>query len=1059
MEQREHITNIFKMKPSGFDPLIETHRETEDGLEYSSWKKYEGEEHLDERSVLPNELVIDIDAETTEECRNQNRQITSMLENQGLPFFAADTGGTGFHIHIFFQVPDSVNDISEMDSYRQALYKWLKVKAEEETQVDTDLWDDGMVDFESDVNNGHLVRAVGGRKTDTGLRKTEVLPSALSKEELGEKDDVEYPVLNPKHDFWRISKVDSTEADLTWTEITEKAEEIQEEKEEKRKQKLESTYEAEDDGLQALREIPAHEVFKAFFDIDAKPGDNIYCPIHGSSKQGTEEGKITEGKEAGLPEGVYGCFGDSCTEKGETIHWFNAIDLLTEGLNKDFQEAKKEIAEEFDVGLQDEQLHDSEELSLEEKDEKIQELIDDLQGMKDASALSKKKKKDEIYELLLNTPKSYRTEVFGDIPGRKRDNEKGFNEYLSDHIEETEGEEESLDSRYSEETIDRAEKLLEEEHILKKVKTVLDHRIAGEDVNKLGLFLQLLSKDTENPLMIFGIQKQGEGKSYLAKNVIELFPDYIVEKLTDATKSSIYRIAENEGKDFFDNKIVFFGEIPENEDDREVFQIFRQLNSEGEVQKRLTLDREDGMESAKLELEGSPVVISTTVNEGLIDEQDMSRGMAYSPEMSKKQNEKVRSFQNRAHEFPEHLLDPEDIDQLEETIECALDILSREEVKMQNPFTRDINNQVPDDSDNIKRDYPKTLKIAAQMPAYLYHRQRPKKEIHDREYTFVSWKDVARGIVINRKFINNMIRGRTESTMDAYEVIKEKVESADCSYSQMRTGTNDSDINVEADYFTNKDLEKWMGLASKTAAEYTRKLNKMELIFKESSTRPNRHYLIDGDKSETAGITLRSLYNIIASVSDREELSEWSRNYIEFNGLEGSVCEEDLIEMVAFTSDQLPLELDIGLLRDNSHTTPLYQQISEYKVDEATALKVEKDGSVIMYRSGSVSEQFSDEDSERQKDKDESETTSEDQDSSQGRSNRGLKTQVRKALADAGATDSGEPISFADLLKEVELTENQLSDVIDNLEYEGDIMETDPGDFQLLGEPVEVKAE
>ncbi len=947
MSQREHINQVLKFKPSGFDPYIETHKETENSLKYSKWEKWEGQTPVDERSVLPNEIVIDIDAETTEKAKKENKKIITYLQTNGLPFFIADTGGTGYHIHIFFQIPENKENIR---AYRIALYNWLKKEAQEEVNADTSLWDDGLVKFDSNIGKGHLVRAVGGRKTSTGHRKTVVSNTQLEKKQVEDLQDVEYPNLNTQIDFWIISKIDDSKADLTWKKVTEKAEKVQEQAQKKKEQKLESTYQAEDEGLEACRNVPATEVLK-LLGRDHRPGEMIECPCHNDSNPSA---KITDGKEK-LPENRLICFADSCREDGETYHFYNSIDILMEN-GRSFEEAKQELSEEFDIELDKQKETGTEEQesynALEKASEEVQEYN---KKYPEYSAVEKVEKQKKIFNTLLNCSKQERTVIFDEMKGNKRDLRSSFAEYSEKVIEQQENEEKLVD-RYDKEVIEKAEKLLEEEHILKKVKTVLDHKIAGEDVNKLGLFLQLLSKDTDKPLMIFGIQKQGEGKSYLAKQVINLFPDHMVEKLTDATKSSIYRIAETEGKDYFDGKIVFFGEIPEKEEDREVFQIFRQLVSEGEVQKRLTLDRADGMESAKLELKGSPVLVSTTVNEGIIDEQDMSRGMAYSPDMSKEQNRKVMSFQNREHEFPDHLLEPKDINNLEEVIECALDILSQDKVKLQNPFVRDINKEVPKDSDNIKRDYPKTLQIASEMPAYLYHRQRHKQEIADTEYTFVSWEDVVRGVVINRSFINNMIRGRTESTMDAYNQIKEQIDPLSKSYSEMQDYVTMPDISDE-DSFTNKDLEKWMGIASQTARSYTRKLDRMELIYKDSSTRPNRHYLVDDEKSETAGITLRSLYKIIASVFERKELGEWARKYIEFNRLEG--CVSDWVSKVSFTEEDLPIELDIGLEGDNSHTTPLYQQLSEYKVDEATSLKIEKKDSKIMCGFGSVSKQFS----------------------------------------------------------------------------------------------------
>mgnify|MGYP006928062095 CR=1 FL=1 len=627
----------------------------------------------------------------------------------------------------------------------------------------------------------------------------------------------------------------------------------------------------------------------------------------------------------------------------------------------------------------------SDDMYEEDAIEKTQELVQKYNDEYDQLSITEKdERQDEIWQELIKVEKNAtRRIVFDDMSGNKEELKDSFAEWCEATFGDKDNKE-TISERYDEDTLEKAEALLEEEHILKKVKAVLDHRIAGEDVNKLGLFLQLLSKDTDDPLMIFGIQKQGEGKSYLAKNVINLFPEHQVEKLTDATKSSIYRIAENEGKDFFDNKIVFFGEIPEDEDDREVFQIFRQLNSEGEVQKRLVMGEGGDMESKKLELEGSPAVLSTTVNEGLIDEQDMSRGMAYSPEMSQKQNRKVREFQNRESEFPEEVLNPEDIDQMAEVIECALDLLAEDDVELQNPFTRDFDEEMPIHTDNIKRDYPKTLQIASEMPAYLYHRQRPTRDVFGSEKTFVHWKDVSRGLVINKKFINNMIRGHTDATMDAYKKITEKVDATNKSYDELDELSDDPDGVIDCEHFKNKDLEKWMGLASQTAREYTRKLDRMELIYKDSSMRPNEHYLTEPEESKAEGITLSGLHNIIASVIERKGLGEWSRKYYEITDISG--CEEDILDEVAFKKEDLPVHCDFGLQACDDLPTPLYEEFSHNEVKEATGVRIAMEDGNIMCDFDSVSQSFSEntgeqtseEDTEEEQDSDKYSDTEED---------------------------------------------------------------------------------
>lgn len=346
MTQREHIQELVKnYRPKGFDLYVETHRETENGLEYSEWEKYGNQETVDERSIFPNEIIIDVDAETTEKAREETRKITALLETRGMPFFTAYTGGTGFHVHIFFQYT-GIN-WKELRPYRKALYNWLKATAEE-NHVNTDLWDDGMVDFEAELSKGHLVRAVGGRKQETGYRKTVVTSSQLEKKQVTDLEKVQFP---EQIDFIRINKVEESVDGISWKQVQEKAEQIKQEQEDKRKESLESTYEAESDGLNALRNIPAHEVLKEFYGMDVEPGNNFYCVVHGSDGTGPKEAKVMDGSEPDIDNGLYGCFGDSCRENGESVHLHNAIDLLVEGKGMEFQDAKQELAETFDVEI------------------------------------------------------------------------------------------------------------------------------------------------------------------------------------------------------------------------------------------------------------------------------------------------------------------------------------------------------------------------------------------------------------------------------------------------------------------------------------------------------------------------------------------------------------------------------------------------------------------------------------------------------------------------------------------------------------------------------------
>jgi len=327
----------MKKRPSGFDPFVEQHFETEKGLQYGSWNKYQGQAKIDERSVFPNEIVIDIDTEDTETARKENKKVLTYLDNHGYDYIVADTGGTGFHIHLFFNYEGlSAEDYRE---YRIALYQYLKEECREKVQAQTDLWDEQPVLFDISNSKGHLVRALGGRKSDTFNRKTEVLSSSLEKEEIQDEENIQYPSRIP----WslEISKTGTSKADLSISQINDKVKEIQEKEKQKHKGKTDSEdVDTKVQGLNDVRNIPVSKVLD-LFGHDYKKKQNFECPFHPdndpSANLHTRDGV----------ERLY-CFSNSCAKESTPRVW-NSVDILVEEEGYSFKEAIKKLGEEFDI--------------------------------------------------------------------------------------------------------------------------------------------------------------------------------------------------------------------------------------------------------------------------------------------------------------------------------------------------------------------------------------------------------------------------------------------------------------------------------------------------------------------------------------------------------------------------------------------------------------------------------------------------------------------------------------------------------------------------------------
>jgi len=338
MNQGEWIQEVIKHRPEGFDPYVEKHFHTDNGLQYGNWNKYQGQKQIDERSVFPNEIIIDIDAETTEKCRKENKKVLTYLDNNGYDYILADTGGTGYHIHLFFQYKGI--ELEQYREYRIALYEYLKAECREKVDAETQLWDEQPVRFNTSNSKGHLVRALGGRKTSTENRKTQVNPTQLEKKNIEEHEEVEYPARIP----WtlQISKTGTDKSDLSIKQIKDKVEEIKKEEQEMHKAEVETDYETKISGLEDVRDIPASKALE-YIDIEYKKDANFECPFH---DDGDPSANLHE--KNGV-ERLY-CFSNSCAQNGRVKVW-NAVDILVEH-GYTFKEALKNLSEEFGVDVQ-----------------------------------------------------------------------------------------------------------------------------------------------------------------------------------------------------------------------------------------------------------------------------------------------------------------------------------------------------------------------------------------------------------------------------------------------------------------------------------------------------------------------------------------------------------------------------------------------------------------------------------------------------------------------------------------------------------------------------------
>jgi hypothetical protein len=125
---------------------------------------------VDYRTVLHNEVVIDIDATRWKDVRLYAEMVQNTLNNKNIPYITAYTGGRGIHLHFFFSLSeDQKMACQKSDVMPQDLRMWLFYHILQTTGISPKLigpgnpFDTSVVNW-SDEGKGHLIRIFGGKK-------------------------------------------------------------------------------------------------------------------------------------------------------------------------------------------------------------------------------------------------------------------------------------------------------------------------------------------------------------------------------------------------------------------------------------------------------------------------------------------------------------------------------------------------------------------------------------------------------------------------------------------------------------------------------------------------------------------------------------------------------------------------------------------------------------------------------------------------------------------------------------------------------------------------------
>jgi hypothetical protein len=171
---------------------------------------------------------------------------------------------------------------------------------------------------------------------------------------------------------------------------------------------------------------------------------------------------------------------------------------------------------------------------------------------------------------------------------------------------------------------------------VEELDKILSLTIKKDKAVKIITFLSVLTAYTENEQINVCLNSPSStGKSYIAKEIIDLFPPEDVKKYSYATPTAFFHTSEFDEEEGvfvenFERKILVFWDQPNTE----LLKKLRPLLSKDEKELILKItDKSEkrGLRTKTVKLIGFPVVIYCTANP-LMDEQELSRFLVLSPE-------------------------------------------------------------------------------------------------------------------------------------------------------------------------------------------------------------------------------------------------------------------------------------------------------------------------------------------------------------------------------------------------------------------------------------------
>lgn len=295
--------------------------------------------------------------------------------------------------------------------------------------------------------------------------------------------------------------------------------------------------------------------------------------------------------------------------------------------------------------------------------------------------------------------------------------------------------------------------------LLRYIRLDLDKFIAGEEANKLTLFLICTSKIQRQPLGAIITGESAAGKNHLVRNVTQYFVPRVL-RFSRVTPASLERRQVN-----MDNMILFIEELG----GLQAQPALRIMLSEGGL--RLLTSSFEGGGVDELITEGTPVFLTTTTNYQ-VEKQLQTRILFVSIDETEAQTRKIIKFKAKDAEFQNS--------QIREPDPLIVQFLNSDILQPHNvaiPYADDLSEIFPIKSLAARRDWDKMITLV-RMSAILHQLQRRRVQNPDykMDYFILADKiDLDYAIDIAGTTLEQTLAGIQKRTSEALEIFKTKI--------------------------------------------------------------------------------------------------------------------------------------------------------------------------------------------------------------------------------------------------------------------------------------------